>query len=165
MPEDRFANQVGLQVTESSAGTLTFKEQLTGTGFSTGQGFLFDEIDYFIPNDTLKLVIGQNDLILMGITTSTGVTDLEDVTDSRIIHSAAHVAQVVGTAGTFFVHKQPDRNQFFPPLILGGQRFYLAVQSASIASPATVRARVYWRFVDLKKETIAELVHNTLLQG
>jgi len=164
MAEDRYANWAGISATESAAGTLTFQELLTGVGFNTGKGMLIDQIDYFIPTATVALMVADADLVRFGITSSVGVTDLEDVTDGRILHSATYEKEFATAVG--FIHIQmPLSYQFFPSLIHAFQRVHLAVQGISMASAATVRARLYWRFIDLKDREIAELVQATLLQG
>jgi len=165
MPEDRYANRLGITVTESAQGTLTFQELITGVGFQSKKGMLIDEIAYFIPIASTNLLIASNDIINFGITTTTGVTDLEDVVDSRILHSGSLQNVAIGTVGNFVHLRMPLVYQFFPSMIHAHIRIFLAVQSSSVASAVTVRVRVMWRFVDLKDAEIAELVQATLIQG
>lgn len=165
MSEDRYANRAGLSVTESAAGAITFQELVTGVGFQTKKGMLIDQISYFIPAATIGLLSGNGDILLGGITSSTGVTDLEDVADSRILHSFFLEGLAFGTVGNHLFLRQPFDYQFFPSLIHAHIRIYLAVQSVSIASAATLRARLLWRFIDLNEREIAELVQATLLSN
>ncbi len=165
MAEDRYANRAGITITESAAGVLTFQELVTGVGFGTKKGMLIDQIDYLMPNSTLALLVATGDRVNFGITISTGVTDLEDVTDLRILHSGFQEVRTFGTAGTALNVVQPHDYQFFPSLIHANIRIYLAVQAASLASPATIRARIYWRHIDLTDREVAELVQATLLQA
>lgn len=164
MSEDRYANLAGIAVTESGPGVLTFTEKLTSVGLGTGKAMLIDQIDYFVVSDAVDDLVAVGDRIDMGITLSSGVTDLQDVTDSRILHSfqlAYHMASSVG----FQVLHMPIRNQFFPSLITAHQRIYLACIGISLAAVITVRARIYWRYVDITDRNMAELVQATLLQG
>lgn len=165
MPEDRYANRLGISVTESAAGTLSFQELVTGVGFQTKKGMLIDEISYFIPQSTLALLLAEADLVRFGITSSTGVTDLEDVTDSRILHSGQLTIRGFGTPANAIAFLNPIVFQFFPSIIHAHIRIFLGIQSASIASAATIRTRVLWRFVDLTDREIAELVQATLLSA
>ena len=164
MPEDRYANMGGIEVIESGANTLTFAEKLTGVGFNTKKGMLIDQIDYFIPNATQLLLLGNADMIRFALTVSSSVDDLEDVGDSRILHSGSWNLQSLSSVGFNFI-KMPLSFQFFPSLIHAQQRIFLGVQGSSLASAATVRARFYWRFVDLNDRDISELVQATLIQG
>lgn len=162
--EDRFANFATIQVTESAAGSLTFAEKLTGVGFGTNKGMLIDQIDYFIPSASVLLCIGAGDYIDMGLVTSSGVSDLEDITDNRVIHSAQFQMRNLSSVGFEFVH-MPIAHQFFPSLIIGTQRIFLAVKGISMAAVVTVRCRIYWRMVDLTDKVIAELVQVQLLSS
>lgn len=165
MGEDRFANWAGIAVTESAAGVLTFNELLTGVGFNTKKGMLIDQIDYFIPSASTDLLLANADNILFGLTSSVGVTDLADVTDGRTIHSGHFNMRFVGAAASFAWTRMPLQHQFFPSLIHANQRVFAAVQGISLAAVATVRLRLYWRFIDLTDREITELVQATLLQA
>lgn len=165
MAEDRYANWAGIAAVETAAGTIAFQEKLTAVGFGSKKGMLIDQIDYFIPAASVVLIIANSDLIRFAITSSSGVTNLEDTTDSRILHSGQVTFHGVGTVGNFQLQIAPISFQFFPSLIHAHQRLFLAVQGVSLASVITVRARLYWRFVDLNDREIAELVQATLLQG
>lgn len=165
MAEDRYANRAGIAVTESAAGTITFQELITGVGFNTKKGMLIDQLDYTLPQATLALLVGDQDLIRFAIVTSVGVGNLEDPTDLRILHAGQISIQLFGTAGNMNMTRMPLQHQFFPSLIHAHIRIYLAVQSGSLASAATVRARMLWRFVDLSDREVAELVQATLLQA
>lgn len=164
MAEDRFANRAGITVTESAAGTLTFQELITGVGFNTKKGMLIDEIDYYIPQATVALLVANPDEVRFGITSSTGVTDLEDATDSRILHSASFQRRESTAVGVEHL-KFPLVYQFFPSLIHAHIRIHLAILGVSLATVANVRVRILWRFIDLNDREIAELVQATLLQG
>jgi len=165
MAEDRFANRVGLVVTESAANTITFQELVTGVGFNTKKGMLIDQLDYYIPAATIALLVAAADKVQIGITSSTGVPDLEDVVDSRILHSFSFERFNFGTPASATFFTQPYTHQFFPSMIHAHVRMYLAVQGVSLATAATARLRMLWRFIDLNANEIAELVQATLLQG
>lgn len=165
MAEDRYANWAGISAIESAANTLTFQEKLTGVGFGTGKGMLIDQIDYFITQASMTLLLATGDGINFGITSSTGITDLEDIADSRVVHTGQVFLHMRATVGMGEFEWMPHVYQFFPSIIIAHQRIFLAVEGVSLASAATIRARVYWRFVDLTDRNIAELVQATLLQG
>lgn len=165
MAEDRYANWGSVSVTEEAAGTLTFQEKLTGVGFGTGKGMLIDQIDYFMPAATLALYLGTPDRVDFGLTSSVGVTNLEDIADSRMIHSAQLIMRLISGGDSHTLFQNPMTYQFFPSIILAHQRIFLAIKSDSLAAAATIRCRFYWRFVDLTDRNIAELVQSTLLQG
>lgn len=165
MAEDKYANRAGIAVTESAAGTLTFAELITGVGFQTKRGMLIDQIDYLVPVLTLALLVAGGDIVRYGITISTGVIDLEDTTDLRILHAGSIQSKLFGVAANMVIVRMPLQHQFFPSLIHANIRIYLAVQGASLASAATVRCRLYWRHVDLSDREVSELVQATLLQA
>lgn len=164
MAEDRYANWAGIVVTEGAANTLTFAEKLTAAGFGSRKGWLIDEIDYFPDRDAVEDVLAVGDELRFGITSSSGVTNLQDTTDSRIIHSGNFMV-VQNTGVGYETHRIPWVYQFFPSLILAHQRIFLAVQGQSLAAAAILRARIYFRFIDLTDREITELVQATLLQG
>ncbi len=165
MTEDRFANWAGIEVVESAANTITFAELLTGVGFNTKKGMLIDQIDYFIPIAVPQLFVADADGVRFGITISTGVSALDDPTDGRTVHSGELFRKDYGTAAVAVFHRMPLVSQFFPSLITANIRLYLAVQGVSLASAATIRARIYWRGIDLTDREISELVQATLLQA
>ena len=164
MAEDRFANFATITVVESAANTLTFGEKLTGVGFGTNKGMLIDQIDYFIPNTTQELLVAGADGINFGLTTSSGVDDLEEVTDNRVIHSGQMFMRQLSAVGFLYTY-MPLPFQFFPSLIIGTQKIFLAVHGVSLATPCTLRCRLYWRMVDLTDKVIAELVQVQLLSA
>lgn len=164
MAEDRYSAWLGASVTESAAGTISFQSILTSVGFGSGKGMLIDEIDYFLPQATIDLFLAQPDRVEMGITTSTGVTDLADVTDSRIIHSSVFALELLSGVG-FSWYRMPLVYQFFPALVHAHREIQLAVQGISMAASVTARARIYWRFLDLTDRNIAELVQAHLIQA
>lgn len=164
MAEDRYANLAGIAVTEAAAGTIEFQEKLTAAGFGSRKGWLIDEIDYFPTQATLDDIVVSGDILRMALTSSTGVTDLEDITDSRVIHSCYRAVQTNTSVG-FQQYQVPFVYQFFPSKIIALQRIYLAVQGVSLAAVATLRATIHFRFIDLTDREITELVQATLLQG
>ena len=157
MAQDSYANIMAAEVVESAAGTITFTEMLTGAGFGSNRGMVIDEIDYFIPQATATLMDADNDRLHYGLTLSSGVTDLEDSSDTRILHSAGLNIMAIGTAASGVIMFNPQVYQFFPPLIHGQPRIFLAIVSGALASAATIRVRIYWRYVDLTPAAILEI--------
>ena len=163
--EDRYANIASATVTESGTGTLTFQEILTNVGPVVKVGMLLDEINYHIPAAEITKLVGDGDEIRMGWTVSNQVTDLEDFTDRRILHTASLIRKESGTPGNFAFHRNPMQYQFFPPLIHAERRIYLAVLGVSLASAVTVRSRIYYRTVDLTPQNFLELSQTFQLIG
>jgi len=165
MAQDNYANIMSGEVTESAAGTLTFLEMLTGAGFGSGRGFIVDEIDYFVSKATLALMTTGGDSVQFGITLSSGVTDLEDFSDNRILHSASYTRKDMGTAASATYEQSPFVYQFFPPMIHGQPKMYLGIQAAGLASAAIMRTRIMWRYTDLTPQAIMEIAETFNIVG
>ena len=166
---DRYANIATFDVTETAAGTLTFAELRTSAGIDasrkTATALLVDEIDYFIGVAAYADMTSNGDDILMAITISSSVTDLQDMADSRILHSNIVTRVDFGTAGSAQLVKAPLVSQFFPPLITAERSLFLGVVSAGLASAVNVRARVYYRTVQLTDGEFLELAEVFRLVG
>lgn len=158
---DRFANIMTFDVTESAAGAITFGTVQTNVGIDssrrTGVAILIDQIDYFVKSDNLALLVADNDSIQFGITISSGVTDLADMSDRRILDSGEIGSVLSGAAANLSMHIAPMTKQYFPPLIMAERTIHLGVQGVSLASVARVRARVYYRTVQITAEEFVEI--------
>jgi len=166
---DRFANIASIQVTQSSANTLTFAPLATNMGFlgrrDQALAMIIDEIQYSIGLGNLSLMTATDDELVMGITDSDQVTNLEDLTDRRIIDFAGLVRQDAGTAASHLLLEVPFRKQFFPPLITAARTLYLGFDSTGLASAVTIRARILFRVETLTGAELVELAEVFRLTG
>lgn len=163
--EDRFANVAAVRVTETAANTLTFAEMLTGISLGQGVGMIIDQIDYSPAPSVLGDLVAAGDVIHMGITTSDDINDLSARSDRRILHQMALLALQVGTVVSLSVEKTPYVHQFFPPMIIAAPRVYLAVVGTSLAAPAVVDIRIYFRYITLTPQQYLELAESFILTG
>ena len=158
---DRFANFASIQVVQSAANTLTFASLATNMGFlgrrDQALAMVIDEIQYSPGLTGVQLMTTSADNIIMGLTTSDQITDLEDLTDNRLLDFNAIVRHDGGTAGNFVFRRFPDRKQFFPPIISAERTLYLAVNSVGLASAITSRIRILFRVETLTGSELVEL--------
>lgn len=169
MAADRFANLASIEVTMSAADTITFQELLTGVGISgdreSAVGMKIDEIDFYPGRASFALMTTAADHIFMGLTVSNNVTDLDDITDRRILATASLTRVDLGVAASGGLIKLPIIAQFFPPIITAERRIYLGCSSVGLASAITLRCRIYYRREKLTKAELLELAETHLLVG
>lgn len=169
MPIDKYANIATFSVLMSAANTLTFVELLTGLGIEpdrkSARGMLIDEIDYMPAGNMINEMTTALDVINYALSISNAPTDLNDMTDTRILHTGRLQRQDLGTAATAWVHKLPLVYQFFPPLVTAERRIYLGADSVGLASAGTIRARMYYRAVEITQADFIELAEIFRLVG
>ena len=165
MAEDRYANIMSGTVNMSAANIITFLAINTGVGLQSKQGMLIDQIDYFPTITALGEMTTAGDTIQFGLTVSNGVTSLFDFTDRRVIHSAILGRVDFGTAASAQLQALPVTRQFFPALIVAEPTLYFAALTAGLASAATIRFRVYFRFIELTDRNILEIAQSFILVG
>lgn len=166
-PDDRYANVAAVSVTESAANTLTFGEVDFGIGLGAGVGLLIDQIDYYFSPTNLSSVFSlDNDSLVFGLTTNNTLTDLEGEFANRSVIHMGYLMMDFVTSGMQF-HRFPLTNQFFPPLIVGTNRgkLFLGAQGISAAAAATVKARIYFRYIRLTDREYLELAEAFNLMG
>jgi len=165
---DRFANVAALSVTLSAANTLTFGSLQTNMGFlgrrDQALAMAIDEIQYGIPLAMVAEFNATGDDIIAAITDSDLPTDLEDLTDRRILDYVAFERQE-STAVGFNIFEFPSRKQFFPPLITAARTLFLGVNSTGLASAHTIRARILFRVETLTGAELVELSEAFRLTG
>lgn len=163
-PNDRYANLASASVTESSAGTLTFGEILTGISLATGMGMVIDQIDYWFSAGGLQDVIADAD-VLLGCWSSSNVPTVIAANDQRFLHycqiSQASVGAVVSQS--HFI--QPFSYQFFPAIPFAGPRLYAGVQGISLAAATSLQTRLYFRYLELSSQEYLELAEAFTLVG
>lgn len=162
--EDRYTNLASAAVTESSAGTLTYVELLTGISLGQGTGLLIDQIDYVFSSTSLERIIANGDALQAGWFTS-NVPAAFDVNDRRQIHAVTISQALVGAVVSSFHHVQPFQYQFFPPMIFANPRLYLGIQGTSLAAATSVAARIYFRYIPLTDKEYLELAEAFILVG
>lgn len=166
---DRFANVASIQNLQSAANTLTFASLATNMGFlgrrDQALAMVIDEIQYSPLVANLALMSASLDQIAMALTISDQVTDLEDLTDRRLLdfHSISRLD--LGTAASGIFVNLPKRKQFFPPLITAERTLFLAVDSVGLASAITTRIRILFRVETLTGAELVELSEVFRLTG
>lgn len=165
MAEDRYANILSGEIQTPTANTIAFQEFTTGVGLQSKQGMIIDQLDYFPSTTSVTEMTAVGDTINYGFTVSNGVTTLEDFTDRRIIHSAKLVRTDFGTAAAAQLLSMPLSYQFFPPLVIAEPRIYLAAASVGLANANLLRARMYFRFIELTDRNILEIAQSFTLIG
>ena len=160
--QDRYANIIMAQVTQSAANAITFKEILTGVSLGSGVGILIDQIDYFIDQTALSLLLATADTLKIGWCVSDSLTQL-GFDDRSVIHAMGVNTQFT-TSGLAYEYS-PKVFQFFPPIIRASARLFLCCASASLASAAVVESRMYFRYVDLSTQEYLELAESGLVIG
>jgi len=164
---DRFANVASLATTQSAANVLTFSSLATNMGFlgrrDQALAMAIDEIQYFVTRVMANEMDADADSVSAAITSSDQVTNLEDVTDRRIIDAMSVGRIDAGTAANAIFLEFPSRKQFFPPLITAERTLFLAVNSVGLASAGLVRARILYRVETLTGAELVELSEAFLL--
>jgi len=166
---DRFANIAAIETIQSAANILTFSSLATNMGF-LGQrdhalAMVIDEIQFAPATATINLMTAGDDEILMAICTSNQVTNLQDLTDNRIIDFSSLKVADVGTPTSRFFLETPFRKQFFPPLITAERTLYLGIDSTGLGGAGTVRARILYRVETLTGAELLELSEVFRLTG
>lgn len=161
--DDRFQNVLTAQVLASAANVLTFAEVQTGASLGLGLGLVIDTMDFWPNNTSLAEMTAANDRIVMAWCTSDQVDDLEDPSDSRIIHAMSYARRDAGTAANALFQLTPFHHEFTPPRIVAIPRVYLATISAGLASANRVFARLGFRYIKLTDKEYLELAETFLL--
>ena len=158
---DRFANFASIEVTQSAANALTFGSLATNMGFlgrrDQALAMVIDEIQYSPSNAGITLMSAGGDEIVMALTTSDQITDLEDITDNRLLDFNSILRFDAGTAASAIFRKFPDRKQFFPPIITAERTLFLAIGSVGLAAAITSRIRLLYRVETLTGSELVEL--------
>lgn len=162
--EDRFSNLASAAVTEAVAATMAYTEVQTGVSLGQGVGILIDQISYIFDTSTLALIIANSDYLQSGWYTSNNNTVFA-LDQNQQIDMIQLTASVAGVATSMQIVESPMVHQFFPPLIVAAPRIYLAIRGVSLASVATVRSRMYFRYIDLTSQEYLELAETFILVG
>ncbi len=164
---DRFANFASIEVTQSAANTLTFASLATNMGFlgrrDQALAMVIDEIQYSPGRTGMNLMNAAQDHWTMALTTSDLITDLEDLTDRRLLDFHEILLRVVGTPASHSFEEFPFRKQFFPPLITAERTLFAALDTIGLASAVTSRLRILFRVETLTGAELVELSEVFLL--
>lgn len=168
MASDKYANIATIDVTMSALNVLTFAELRTQVGIEpdrqSANAMIIDQIDYFPTRAMIQEMTAGSDAIAAAITVSNAVSDIEDFSDRRILHSfVLHVQQLSSVGAWFFTH--PFSYQFFPPLITADRSLFLGAFSVGLASAGRIRARIYHRIVRVTQGEFIELAEVFRLVG
>lgn len=158
---DRFANIASIENTLSAANTLTFAPLATNMGFlgrrDQALAMVIDEIQYNPDTASIALMTATADNIFMALTDSDQVTNLQDLTDRRILDFSLISRHDFGTAASGQLIELPKRKQFFPPLITAARTLFLGVNSNGLATVITTRLRILFRVETLTGAELVEL--------
>jgi len=158
---DRFANIASIEVTESAANTLTFSPLATNMGFlgrrDQALAMIIDELQWYPSSAGVSDLVLTGDRLAMALTVSNNVTDIEDLTDRRILALFELTAIQVGAVVSLAIFKQPIKEQFFPPIITAERTLYLGVQGVSLAAAVVARIRILFRVETLDSAELVEL--------
>lgn len=158
---DRFANIASIEVTESSAGVLTFAALNTNMGFlgrrDQALAMVIDELQWKPSNAAIGDLDAEADFLDLALTISNSVTDLTDMTDPRILAWAHWGIVVIGAVTSLQIYEQPRIKQYFPPLITAERTLYLGVLGTSLASAVVAQIRILFRVETLTAGELVEL--------
>ena len=158
---DRFANIATISVLESAAGTLTFQALNTNMGFlgrrDQALAMAIDELQYFSPASEVQKMSASTDAIRLALCVSNQVTDLEDISDRRILHSSMLTRLDFGTAASGWMFAMPLVHQFFPPLITAERTIFLGVKTTGLTGAGTHHLRILFRIETLTGAELVEL--------
>lgn len=165
-PTDKYANVAQIEVIETAAGTITFAELVTGISLAQGIGMVIDELDYYPTQTSLDDVVTTPDELGMALTVSNTLANLSP-TNRTVIHNCTITAgPTIGTnAGDGRLIKVPFVYQFFPPMIVASPRLYAGIIGASLAAPATLNLRIFFRYIPLTTAEYLEIAEAHLLVG
>lgn len=163
--DDRFANVLAAEVTESAANTITFAELVTGISIAQGLGLIIDQVFWFPAAATLRQLDANTDQFTLAITSSDQVTDPADYSDRRVIAARSWTGDAVGTAATQLVYHRPQIDTYEPPVILASPRLFLCILGAGLASAGSGQVRIHFRFVKLSTQEYLEIAETFLLTG
>lgn len=162
--DDRFRNVLSAEVTLSAANTLTFSEVTTGASLGVRLGLIIDEIMFYPAQGGINEMTTSGDGMTFAWVTSDQVDDLNDEADSRIIYSQRIHRLDFGTAASAQLVTQPFSKEFTPPMIVATPKLHLGLVTNGLASAATLRSRLAYRFINLNAQEYLEVAETFLHQ-
>lgn len=166
---DRFANVASIEVTQAAADTEAFAALATNMGFlgrrDQALAMVIDEIQWQPSDVAFTSLNAEGDRMMLALTVSNTLTDLEDMTDRRIIAQMTLGRHDFGTAAGAQSWITPIVKQFFPPLITAERTLYLGIDSISYGVALTGRCRILYRVETLTSAELIELAETFRLTG
>ena len=166
---DRFANIASIQTVMSAANTTTFASLATNMGFlgrrDQALAMIIDEIQYSPSVAALGEMTAAADNIQMALCNADTPTNLEDLTDRRILDFWEITRVDLGTAASAQLVEVPMRKQFFPPLITAERTLFLGIGSNGLTTAITGFCRILYRVETLTGAELVELSEVFRLTG
>lgn len=158
--QDKFVNQAYIEVVESGANTLTFKQLLTGISIYEKVGWIIHRIDYFFPvNDTQ--FAAKDDYVEFGLSVSDQIVAIGSQFSACIDHNELRRTDL-GTAASGLFLKQPITKDFsnLPGggMLIPPNPIFVYVGGNSLVGAVTLRGRMFYTVKTLKLEDYWELV-------
>lgn len=152
--KDLYVNTAYGKVTESAAGTLTFSEIPTNVSVFEKLGWILTRIEWFVPPATSALLVANDDLIHMALTAS-------DNLNALLLNAPAVVDYHLFEASEVLRGQPLIRDFSTLPgggKIIAPRPLYVAIKSASLATPASVETRISFTQKELAADEYLELV-------
>lgn len=158
---DLFVNFGYVSCTQSAATVITFEEWNTGYSLDDDVGIILHRLEYNIGQASIILMLDNADSISFGLVTSSKLVNLAldqaAILDKKDLHFSS-VAQL---------HQNPVITDFssLPEggILVAPKPLYLAVDSISIATAATVSCRVMYTVAKLTDRGFRELWQSHML--
>lgn len=162
---DQYANMLSAQVTLAD-GSVEGTEINLGISLGTGTGILIDQIDYYTVGAKQALADGKSYRVGFAVSAPANI-DTMTIDNKSIVHFIREYRVDLGTAGNGVILEDPTSKQFFPPIIVAAPRIYLIgeADSSSGANAKVIRARMMYRYVDLKTQDYLEIAESFVLVG
>jgi len=162
---DKWANIIYAAVTETAANTLTFAKIETGYGTLNRVGWIIHRIEWYLGVGTPSLVVDNSDALQCAIVKSNLVSaiTLDQAAVIDLYQYQLHNHTSVG----FTDQPMPIIRDF--TMLPGGGRLvlpyplYVAVRGISLASAATIAARIFFTELELTDADWVEMVEQTRL--
>lgn len=161
-----FASTAVITTTESAQGTLTFDKLETGTSVYDKIGWIIHRVEWMISVSVLNLLLDQSDSIAWAIAMSNQGTTIPDNDPAVIVRRRLGCADFGTPANT--LEEYWPKTDDFSNLPGGGilvlpNPLYLGVISASIASAASVTARIFFSAIEMNDQDYFNLIQSRQL--
>lgn len=162
MKIDQYANRAIEQTTQSAANTITFSQIRFGVGIFQGVALVVHRVEWFPSLGTLRELVTAADQLDMAITSTDNLAVLTDVLEPSILV----LKNLVPIAATVDPYQLPFVSDFSTlpgqGLIVPPNPLFLGVQMAGAAAAGTVRALIYFTFLELSDKDYIELIQASI---
>jgi len=164
--ETLFSSTALIQVTESAAGTLTFRKLETGISVYDKLGWVISRIEWKPLVSSLAALDADSSSLSAALVLTDTLTALND-TNPAILAKRVWATKLNGTAATSQLLGIPWVDDF-STLPGGGyltlpNPLYLAVQSAGDSQTATITARIWFQAIPMSDQEYFNLVQSRQL--